>query len=163
MTILHGTVLNFIACSSQNFATRASRARMDGRSDACGRTRARDVDGQASELASTNQSCASHTGACSSYWWLYIVVYMSAEEETTSGDVQMRSASTVVLSLSRWCRSDRAPAGRLLEQLLIEITAVNALCKCKSPLAVSPSFCMYIASSSHQKLLRVSVCDVQML
>ena len=123
------------------------------------------MDGQASELASTNQSCASHTGACSSYWWLYIVVYMSAEEETTSGDVQMRSASTVVLSLSRWCRSDRAPppAGRLLEQLLIEITAVNALCKCKSPLAVSPSFCIYIASSSHQKLLRVSVCDVQML
>ncbi len=75
------TVLNFIACSSQNFA----RAR--GWTDARGRTRARDVDGQASELASTNQSCASHTGACSSYWWLYIVVYMSAEEETTSGDV----------------------------------------------------------------------------
>ena len=163
MTFLpvHGTVLIFSACSSQNFATRASGAGRDGRA----RTgaRARDVDGQASELASTNQSCASHTGACSSYWWLYIVVYMSAEEETTSGDVQMRSASTVVLSLSRWCRSDRAPAGRLLEQLLIEITAVNALCKCKSPLDVSPSFCIYIASSSHQKLLRVSVCDVQML
>ena len=69
------------------------------RADVDGRARtdasARDVDGQASELASTNQSCASHTGACSSYWWLYIVVYMSAEEKTTSGDVQMRSASSL--------------------------------------------------------------------
>ena len=117
----------FIACHSElrhtGTASRAPRARVDARMDSARRV----VDGQASELASTNQSCASHTGACSSYWWQYIVVYMSAEEETTSGDVQMRSASTVVLSLSRWCRSDRAPAGRLLEQLLIEINTCSTV------------------------------------
>ena len=75
MTILHGTVLNFIACSSQNFASdrhAGSRARMDGRARGrTRRTRARDVDGQASELALVQiraarrtQERAAVTGGC---------------------------------------------------------------------------------------------------
>ena len=55
---------------------------------------------QASELTSTKQGCASHTGVCSSYWRLCTVVYMSNEQEMTGDGVQMRSASTVLLSLS---------------------------------------------------------------
>ena len=82
------------------------RARARGRAAPAG---ARRRTGQASELTSTKQGCASHTGACSSYWRLYAVVYMSTEEETTSDGVQMRSASTVLLSLSS-CSSSR-PAG----------------------------------------------------
>ena len=64
------------------------------------RARAARRTGQAIELTSTKQGCTSHTGACSKYWWLYVVVYISTEEETTSDDVQMWSACTVLLSLS---------------------------------------------------------------
>ena len=104
---------------------------------------------RASASLLVQSSCASHTAAGSSYWRLYAVVYITNEEEMTSDGVQMRSASTVLLSLSS-CKSEHAPAGRLLEQLLRESSTVDALHICTPSLAVSSSFDMYTTTYNRQ-------------
>ena len=108
------------------------------------------VRGQASESLLVQSSCASHTGAYSSYWWLYAAVHISTEEETTSDRVQMWSACTVLLSLSSCSSSRPAGARSDLHHLLRESTTVDALRIYTSPLVVSSSADMYTTIYSHQ-------------
>ena len=74
---------------------------------------------------------------------------MSTEEETTGDGVQMWSASTVLLSLSS-CKSEHAPAGRLLEQVLRESSTVDAFRICIPSLVISSSFGMYTTTYDRQ-------------